>query len=322
MLDHDVHRSLQDIHTPSATYSKLYYWLTLTKELDQRAVQLHGQGLISTFPSSAGQEALFVGTGFAMDYDDIYIPYYRDHGAMVQRDVSLDAILSYWGGLQLPAECGYGHDYPFCVPIASQTTHAVGAAFTLHYRKDAAIVVCSLGDGATSKGDFYEALNYCCLHGLPVLFNINVNKWAISTPIAQQTCNLYDKLSGFDCDIVQLESHDIISVIDSVTQAKQSILQNARPYIILHHTHRLSPHTTSDDATRYIDPATLAHQKVHFDPIHCFRNILQDAYGYSDESLEDIEALACFDVAKAVDRFKTKVENVTDLKEFVYASDS
>lgn len=246
-----------------------FYWLKLTQTLDRKARALHGQGQLCTFPSSRGQEALFVGLGLALGPKDVYLPYYRDHGCLLQRDYSVDDVLLYWAGYEQANEAGYPQDFPLCVPIASQATHAVGAAWKLHPNTHD-LVVCSLGDGATSKGDFYEALNFACVHKLRVLFVINSNRWAISTPFAHQSAvSLKDKLSGFGCSHVEeIDALSTHNVVNAVREVRDIISTASGPAILIAKTHRLDPHTVLDDFGKYADMTELESLREHSDPVH------------------------------------------------------
>jgi pyruvate dehydrogenase E1 component alpha subunit len=122
-----------------------------------------------------------------MRVDDVLLPSFREQSAMLWRGVSMTELLLYWGGDERGSDFAETrHDFPICVPVASHFPHAVGVAFALKTRGDAAALAIA-GDGATSKGDFYEAINAAGLWHLPVVFVINNNEWAISVPRAHQT---------------------------------------------------------------------------------------------------------------------------------------
>src|SRR3990167_3675293 len=137
----------------------MYRLMTLVRLFDAKAIALQRTGKLGTYPSTRGQEAVFVGAGHALIKDDVFVPYYRDVGIVVQRGVKFSDILLYWGGDER-GNCYVNnkHDFPYSVPVGSQPLHASGAAVALKYHKKKAAVLTVCGDGATSQGDFYEAM--------------------------------------------------------------------------------------------------------------------------------------------------------------------
>ena len=123
-----------------------------------------------------------------MHENDVLVPYYRDVATQIQRGVLLEEILRYWGGDEWGMHFQHQEqDFPISVPIATQTCHAAGVAYAIKYRQQSRAVVTTCGDGATSKGDFYESINIAGVMGLPVVFVVNNNRWAISVPLEKQT---------------------------------------------------------------------------------------------------------------------------------------
>ncbi len=268
-LEDEVNRFSEPCH-------RHYFWLSLTRAMDLKARSLHSQGQLCTFPSSRGQEAWFVGLGTTLSADDIYLPYYRDHGCLLQRGYSPADIFCYWAGYESSNQAGYKQDFPFSVPIASQTTHAVGAAWRYKNSRDR-LVVCSLGDGATSKGDFYEALNFSCIHALPVLFVINHNNWAISTSFAKQSASpITNKFSGFACEINEVNGLDFDAVCSAIDHSLSQLRLERKPGLLIAHTARLDPHTVLDDYEKYEDPSTIRALRLSHDPIAHYQNSLLD----------------------------------------------
>src|SRR6185437_641211 len=139
---------------------RLYHTMVLIRIFDTKAIALQRTGKLGTYPSTRGQEAVFTGIGYAMAKNDIFVPYYRDYAAMLMRGVKLEEILLYWGGDER-GNCysAGGEDFPFSVPVGSQGLYAAGAAAALKIRGENRAVLTTCGDGATSQGDFYEAMN-------------------------------------------------------------------------------------------------------------------------------------------------------------------
>ena len=235
----------------------LYKRMTLLRVFDHQMVNLHRTGKIGTFPSSLGQEAIFIPVGLAMQKEDVLCPFYRDHGVLIQRGYSLTDVLAYWSGDERGnASDAANQDFPTCVPIATQCLHATGVAYAIKYRKENRVVVTEIGDGGTSKGDFYEALNLAGAWKLPMVFVIDNNQWAISVPRQKQSAceTLAQKAIAAGLNCIQVDGNDVIAMLDVVKTAIDQARQGGRPTVIEAVTYRLADHTTVDDASRYSDP--------------------------------------------------------------------
>ena len=135
---------------------KLYQAMFKTRLFDKKAISLQRRGQLGTYASSLGQEAIGVAVGSVMKDKDVLFPAYREYAAQFLRGVKMSEILLYWGGNEQGMNFqGPRRDFPICVPIASQAPQAVGAAYAMQLRGETRVAVCVLGDGATSKGDFY-----------------------------------------------------------------------------------------------------------------------------------------------------------------------
>ncbi|PIZ04978.1 MAG: pyruvate dehydrogenase (acetyl-transferring) E1 component subunit alpha [Gammaproteobacteria bacterium CG_4_10_14_0_8_um_filter_38_16] len=235
----------------------LYQRMMLLRLFDTQMVNLHRTGKIGTFPSSLGQEAIFIPVGMAMKKEDVLCPFYRDHGVMIQRGYALTDILAYWSGDERGnASAAANQDFPCCVPIATQCLHATGVAYAIKYRKEKRVVVTEIGDGGTSKGDFYEALNLAGTWQLPMVFVIDNNQWAISVPREKQSSceTLAQKAIAAGLDCIQVDGNDVIAVFETVTHAINQARNGGKATVIEAVTYRLADHTTVDDASRYADP--------------------------------------------------------------------
>jgi 2-oxoisovalerate dehydrogenase E1 component alpha subunit len=235
----------------------LYRAMVLTRTFDLKAVSLQRTGRLGTYAVSLGQEGVSVGIASAMREEDVLLPSYRDNGTLLWRGVKMEEILLYWGGDERGSlSSGPPHDFPFCVPVGSQAPHAAGVAYAFKFRKQARVAVCLLGDGATSKGDVYEAMNFAGVHKLPLVFVINNNQWAISVPLKLQTAceTLAQKAIAAGFAGEQVDGNDVIAVRDAAEQAISAARSGKGPYLIEAVTYRLGDHTTADDAARYRPP--------------------------------------------------------------------
>ena len=230
-----------------------YEWMMLSRTFDQKAVALQRTGQIGTYPSALGQEAISVACGLELEANDVLVPYYRDHGAQLVRGAHMHELLLYWGGDERGSMAGNANDFPVCVPIATQAGHAVGVASAMKIRGQQQAVVCTIGDGGSSKGDFLEALNLAGVWRLPVVFVINNNQWAISVPRAQQcgAATLAQKGIAAGMATIQVDGNDLIAVLDALRVALERAREGKGPALIEAVSYRLSDHTTADDASRY-----------------------------------------------------------------------
>ena len=254
----------------------IYENMVLARLLDQKAVALQRTGQMGTYPSILGQEAISVCTGLAMAKHDVLVPYYRDAPAQIIRGTSPAEIFMYWGGDERGGNLNQASlDLPICVPIATQLTQAAGVATALKIKGEDGVVVATCGDGATSKGDFMEALNLAGVWDLPIVFVINNNRWAISVPLAQQTraATLAQKAIAAGIDGIQVDGNDPIAVYDTISKAIHCAREQHKPTLIEALSYRLCDHTTADDASRYRDADEL---KAHWqeEPIHRFQQFL------------------------------------------------
>ena len=250
----NTHDSTPDLARDSESLQAMYRAMVLTRTFDKKAISLQRTGKLGTYPSSLGQEAISVAIGSAMKPEDVLLPYYREYGAQFLRGVKMEEILLYWGGDERGMDYqGPAKDFPICVPIATHAPHAVGVAYAMKLRNEKRVAVFVCGDGATSKGDFYEAINAAGLWKLPVVFVVNNNQWAISVRREIQTgCEtIAQKAAAAGFAGEQVDGNDIIAVRDRFQQAIDKARAGEGPTLIEAITYRLCDHTTADDATRY-----------------------------------------------------------------------
>jgi 2-oxoisovalerate dehydrogenase E1 component alpha subunit len=233
---------------------RMYRAMTLVRVFDAKAVNLQRTGQLGTYPSCLGHEAAHVGIGAAMRAEDVLAPVYREFGTQLWRGVTMTEILTYWGGDERGNDFAVPrHDFAWCVPIATQTLHAAGAAMAFKVLKQPRCALAYIGDGGTSEGAFYEALNLAGSRALPVVFVIVNNGWAISVPVAAQTAaqTLAQKAVAAGIPGVQVDGNDVFAVREVVAEALEAARRGAGPCLIEALTYRLSDHTTADDASRY-----------------------------------------------------------------------
>jgi pyruvate dehydrogenase E1 component alpha subunit len=266
----------------------LYRWMVLMRIYDAKAIALQRTGQIGTFASLLGHEAVQAAVGSAMAPDDVFLGTYRENGVQLIRGVTLEECLLYWGGDERGScYAGPQRDFPICITIAAHATHAAGVAYAMKLRRERRVAVCALGDGATSKGDFYEGLNAAGVWKLPLVFVVANNQWAISVPRSRQSAaqTLAQKAIAAGFEGMQVDGNDVIAVRHALDQALARARDGGGPALIEALTYRLADHTTADDATRYRSPDEVA-QAWKREPLHRLRVYLT-ACGAWDKARED-----------------------------------
>ena len=266
---------------------ELYRMMLLTRTFDAKAIALQRTGKMGTYPSTLGQEAISVAMGSAMLREDVLCPYYREYGAQLTRGVRMEDILLYWGGDERGSDFKVcREDFPICVPIASQVLHATGVALAFKIRQQPRVAVAAIGDGGTSKGDFYEAINFAGVQHLPVVFVVNNNQWAISMPLSEQTATqtIAQKAIAGGVYGEQIDGNDVIAMKEAMQRALDKARQGGGATVIEALTYRMCDHTTADDARRYRPLEELESYKKQ-DPVIRLRTYLA-AQGAWDEQKE------------------------------------
>lgn len=290
------------IATNRGALVELYSAMVLTRTFDAKAVALQRTGRLGTYASSLGQEAVSVGVGHAMKPEDVLLPAFREQGAMLHRGVSMAEILLYWGGDERGSDFqNQRNDFPICVPVGSQAPQAAGVALAFKLKHEPRVAVCVIGDGGTSKGDFYEALNIAGAMTLPVVFVINNNQWAISVSREAQSAaaTLAQKAVAAGIPGRQVDGNDVIAVHESVAEALGAARAGEGASLIEAVTYRLSDHTTADDATRYRDDAEVS-RKWKEEPIVRLRTFMVEQKLWTKEDEETLIADCAAKVEQAV----------------------
>ncbi|MFZ5509602.1 MAG: pyruvate dehydrogenase (acetyl-transferring) E1 component subunit alpha [Pseudomonadota bacterium] len=298
-------QALPEFARDPAQLIRLYRAMVLTRSFDAKAIALQRTGKIGTFASALGQEAVGVGVASAMRPEDVFLPSYREHAAQFFRGVTMVESLLYWGGDERGSNFAAArHDFPNCVPIATQVCHAAGVAYAFKLRREPRVAVCICGDGGTSKGDFYEGMNVAGVWRLPLVMVANNNQWAISVPRSRQSAaqTLAQKAIAAGIEGRQIDGNDIIAVRHAVSEALDKARSGGGPTLIEALTYRLGDHTTADDATRYRDAEDVSKQ-WQLEPIARLRNHLA-RIGAWDKGKEEALLRECADeVNRAVEEY-------------------
>ncbi len=233
---------------------RLYRAMLLGRRLDERMLRLQRQGRIGTFAPIKGQEASQLGTVFTLRKTDWMVPSFRETAAMLWRGWPIEKILLVFAGyLEGGQPAPEQHDLPITIPVGTQLPHAVGLAYAAQYRGDDAVVMAYCGDGATSEGDFHEALNFAGVWHVPIVFVVQNNQWAISVPLKKQTHSrtLAQKALAYGFPGVQVDGNDVLAVYAASREAVDRARAGGGPTLVECVTYRLGVHTTADDPTKY-----------------------------------------------------------------------
>ncbi len=293
---------------------RLYRAMTLVRVFDAKSVNLQRTGQLGTYPSSLGHEAAHVGIGAALRPEDVLAPVYREFGTQLWRGVTMTEILTYWGGDETGNDFAVPrHDFAWCVPIATQTLHAAGAAMAFKILKQPRCALAYIGDGGTSEGAFYEAINLAGARTLPVVFVIVNNGWAISVPVAQQTAaqTLAQKAVAAGIPGLQVDGNDVFAVREAVAEALETARRGGGPTLIEALTYRLSDHTTADDASRY-RPGEEVKQAWALEPLIRIREFLLKSAVWDAAKEQALLEECTRQVDAAVNAYQAKAKPSTD----------
>lgn len=292
---------------PQADLLKLYRTMLQTRRLDERCLNLQRQGRIGTYGPCKGQEATPAGAAYYLQDHDWLVPSYRELSAYIWRGWPMEKWMLWWGGNELGAAAPEGlNDLPPAVPIASQCQYAMGIAWGCKLKKDNAVVLCFVGDGGTSQGDFHEAMNFATVYKLPLVMVIQNNHWAISLPRHKQTASqtIAQKAIAYGMDAIQIDGNDILSVLVAVGEAFEKARAGGGPSLIEAVTYRLSMHTTADDPKKYRSDDEVQEWETR-DPLPRFRDYLRKKKYFSEDDEQKMEAEIKDELAAAVERYES-----------------
>jgi TPP-dependent pyruvate/acetoin dehydrogenase alpha subunit len=244
--------------------------MKLSRAFDAKGASLQRQGRFGTFSQVGGQEASVVGSAWALDpARDWMVPQYRELPALLRHGYPLAHFIRYFQGNPAGGAIPAGVNMlPIQISIAAQLPQAVGLAWGLRQQRKDAVVLAYFGDGASSEGDFHEACNLAGLVRAPVVFFLQNNGWAISTPRRKQSAGrtLAERAPAYGFPGEQVDGNDLFAVYTAAARAVARARAGDGPTLIESVTRRLGPHNTADDPTRYVDPADAEYWRA-LDPI-------------------------------------------------------
>ncbi|MEX2080686.1 MAG: thiamine pyrophosphate-dependent dehydrogenase E1 component subunit alpha [Dehalococcoidia bacterium] len=281
---------------------EMYYYMLLTRRLNERAMVLNRQGKAPFAIVGTGQEAAQVGAALALKRGTDYLaPYYRDLGmclvlGMTAREAMLNLLAKRDDptshGRQMPAHWGGAdrHIVTGSSVVATQLLHAAGIGLAAKLREDPIVVMTCCGEGSTSKGDFHEALNFAAVHKLPVIFFIQNNGYAISeaTWKSMPVEHVADRAKGYGLRGSTVDGMDAIAVYQTVRPLVDEARKGRGPFLVEAKCFRLGPHSSDDDDTRYRPKGELE-EWAKQDPVKTFRKRVEDDLIFPPDDLDEIE---------------------------------
>jgi len=291
------------------TLEAFYRSMLLARRFDERMLSLQRQGRLGTFAPVRGQEACQVGSAAAAEPEDWVVPSYREIAVNVWRGLPLEGMLVFNAGWNEGGFIPEDHpDLPNAVPVGSQLLHAAGLAYGLRLRGGDRVVLTYFGDGATSTGDFHEALNFAGVFSCPVVFLCQNNQYAISVPRERQTRSktLAQKAFAYDLPCLQVDGNDVLAVYAATREAVARAREEGVPTLLELVTYRLGVHTTVDDPSVYRSDEEVEAWKAR-DPLPRFRGFLEGKELLDDSRHEKLEGEVEDAVQAAVDRWEEQV---------------
>jgi 2-oxoisovalerate dehydrogenase E1 component alpha subunit len=296
--------------------------MVAARRFNEQAYVLVRQGRLAVYPSSHGQEACQVAAAQVLTDADWLFPTYRDTAAVVARGVdpveALGLLKGDWHSGYDPYERRVA---PLTTPLATQLPHAVGVAHAARLRGESTVVMAICGDGATSEGDFHEALNFAAVFRAPVVFFIQNNQYAISVPLARQSIapSLAHKGVGYGIPGEQVDGNDLAALLTVLSGAVERARAGEGPQLVEARTYRIQAHTNADDATRYRTDDEVTEWTAK-DPLVRLETYLR-AQGILDDARAAAFAEAAEEIARRTrDGLNRDVEpNPDDLFRFVYS---
>ncbi len=284
-----------------AQHHELYYYLRLNRRVDEQLAALYRQGkVVGGVYTSLGQEAISVGTAYALEPQDFIGPMIRNAGAMLVRGYKpRDLFLQYMARKDGPtggrdANTHFGDlDKGVIAPISmlgELVPVLAGVALASKIRKEKRVALTYVGDGATSTGQFHEALNFASVQKLALVVIVENNGWAYSTPVHRQTAlrDLAERAKAYGMASAIVDGNDILAVVEATGTAADRARQGGGPTLVEAKTMRMKGHAEHDDA-RYV-PKDVLEEWRKKDPILRYENLLAEKNLLTDEEKTASEA--------------------------------
>ncbi len=302
-VDHELEPSLSE---EKLLY--LYRSMLLAREADQRMLKLQRQGRLGTFPPSTGHEGVVCGATLALSERDWFVGTYRELGGRLMRGVPLAKELLYYNGYEegnlMPSNVQ--RTLPIAIVLASQLPIATGLAYAMKYQgEEGSAVLAFVGDGASSQGDFHEALNFASTWKVPVVFLCVNNQWAISVPLEKQmnSKSIAQRAIAYDIPGIQVDGNDPLGVYQATQEALERARRGEGPSLIEARCYRLIMHTTADDPSKYREKEETEVWWAR-DALPRFRRYLEGKGIWDEAKEEALRSEIKEEIAQAVDELE------------------
>ena len=282
---------------------RLYRAMVFVRAYDRKGASLQKQGRLATYAPFEGQEAAQVGSAAALQPDDWMVPTYRDAAAMWMQGYPLELLFA---GRTGDERGGSPPDHvpvlPPSITVGGHMVHAVGLAWASKNFKEGRVALTYFGDGATSEGDFHEAMNFAAVFETPCVFFCQNNGWAISLPRESQTRSetIAQKAIAYGMPGFQVDGNDLFAVYQMTLEAVERARSGGGPTLIEAVTYRIGPHTTADDPARYRSSEG-GLEWVKRDPLERVRLFLSEREAWSDTWQAQIETEAATEIDRAIE---------------------
>jgi 2-oxoisovalerate dehydrogenase E1 component len=289
------------------TLLELYRAILLPRLIEEKSLKLLRQNKLSKWFSGIGQEAIAVGATKALQARDYIFPLHRNLGVFTSRNLPLQKLFSQWEGGKAGYTKGRDRSFHFGAPehrIIGMISHlgamlgvADGVALAHQLDGDDVIALAFSGEGGTSEGDFHEALNLAAVWDLPVIFLVENNGYALSTPTHEQfRCkSLADKAIGYGINGVQIDGNNLLEVYHTISELADSIRKNPKPVLVEALTFRMRGHEEAS-GTKYV-PKHLFDDWAKKDPVQNYEYFLLSIGLLNEEMISAIR-----------DDFKQKID--------------
>jgi pyruvate dehydrogenase E1 component alpha subunit len=281
----------------------LYADMVEARRYDEKSMAMQRQGRLATYAPFRGQEAAQIGAAAALHEDDWVVGTYRDAALNWRAGYPWRLLVLGRTGDERGGEPPKGVNVlPPSITVGGHMIHAVGLAWAEKLRGSSRIALTSFGDGATSEGDFHEAMNFAAVFATPTVFLCQNNGYAISYPTAEQTKSktIAAKADGYGMPGIRVDGNDVVGVLVAVREAADRARKGEGPSLIEAVTYRMGPHTTADDPTRYRDEAESRDWEDR-DPLLRVRRLLDKAGGWTEEWQAELEKKAFQVIEEAVE---------------------
>ncbi len=289
----------------------IYYWMRLTRAVDDRLMLLYNQGkVLGAAFSQRGHEAVSVGTAYALGPQDVMAPMHRDMGSYLVRGMTPQRIMAqHLGRVTGPSRGRDGNMHGlgdlslgiigFVSMIPDSLPVTVGVALSFWLREEPRVAMTIFGDGATSTGKWHEALNFAGVFQLPVVLIAENNQYAYSTPTSRQFAvqDIADRAAGYGFPGVVVDGNDVLAVYEAAKAAVERARRGEGPTLIECKTMRMRGHAAHDNA-EYVPPELLEEWEQK-DPIHRYEQALQERGILTPATQKEIDERITADVEEA-----------------------